>query len=190
MLLVDTWCDRVSANQPRLFSMIMKKLSVKRILRNAGACKESIDWCNEHSIRTLKEAWTKCPRGDWLLWFAGKRAGTVGSVSRRKLVLASVACARLALPIFEKRFPNDNRVRECLDTTEAYARGSASLEDVRTASAAYAAYANAYADAANAAADAANAAYVASAAYAAARTDMLRRCADAVRTIYPNPPTK
>ena len=69
-------------------------------------------------------------------------------------------CAKRVVPIFEKKYPKDKRVRDCVNVTRRYLQGKATKQEVKTA--AYAA-----ADAAYATADAA--AYAADAAYAAAK---------------------
>ena len=148
-------------------------------LERVGACTDAREWLAGERRRrpaeggaTLRDRWDACDRGDWLLWLAAR----VG-VDRRLVVRAAVACAREALPIYERARPGDTRVRTCLDVAEAWTRGEATIEQVREASrgaylAADAAYAYAdaayaaYADAAYAYADAAYAAYAA-AAYAA-----------------------
>ncbi len=79
-------------------------------------------------------------------------------------------CADKSLPIFEKEFPNDNRVRECIEATRKYLAGEIELSDLTAArNAAYraAAYADDAAFAAAAAAYAADA-DAAAAAFAAA----------------------
>src|ERR1035441_4829253 len=90
------------------------------ILTSLGACSEAAEWVRKGKFITLNSAWRKCDRGDWLLWLAGKKAGPVGDERRKKLVLASCACARIALPIWQKRYPDDKRVEVCLDTAERY----------------------------------------------------------------------
>ena len=37
------------------------------------------------------------------------------------------------LPIYERRYTNDNRVRNCIEKTELYLKGECSLEEIRTA---------------------------------------------------------
>ena len=86
----------------------------------------------------------------------------------------ALMCAKIVLPVYEKEFPNDSRVMECIHATELFLNGEITLEQLREkreaanaanananayayAYAAYAAYAAAYA-AANAALAAANAA--------------------------------
>ena len=142
------------------------------ILTSLGACPDAVKWSKKY--RSAKSAWANCERGDWLLWLAGKKAGPVGDEKRKKLVLAACGCARIALPIWQKRYPDDKRVEVCLDTAERWARNEATLEALQVArincsSAAYAAYADAHAAsaAAYAAASAAYADADADAAYAA-----------------------
>ena len=108
-------------------------------------------------------------------------------------VALAIFAARLVLPIWEKRHPDDKRVRNAIETAERYARGDAgvSLENLleaRKAAAAAAAYsyeaaADASAYAADASADAsayaasASAAYAAAAASAATRKKIKDQCA-------------
>jgi len=122
--------------------------STKDILTELGACTEAVKWAGR---KTPKKAWETCKQSDWLLWIAGKL-----DVDRKLLVLAACACVRRAL----KYIPaGEDRPRIAIETAEAWTRGEATIEQVRTA--AYAA------DAACAAADAAYAA-AAHAAYTAA----------------------
>jgi len=175
------------------------------------ACHESIEWVRANNITTPADAWSKCDRGDWMLWFAGKRSGEPEGNGRKKLVLACCECARLALP-----HATSPTALACIETAEAWAHGGATIEQVREAktaayAAADAAYAYAYAVAASDAAAyaayasdaAAYAAYAASyaaaayAAYAAAyaayaasyiREKALKQCAEIVRKHYPKYP--
>lgn len=171
-----------------------------------GACREAVAWAGQHD--SLTAAWVACERGDWMLWLAGAVAGPPGDDSRRPLALAACACARLALPRWETRYPNDRRPRATGETIERWARGEGpTLAEVQTAAFDAAAAADAAADAYAAAdavayAAAAAIAYAAAAAYAyaaaaaladtaadaAARTRVLRECADLVRQHYPEPP--
>ena len=83
-------------------------------------------------------------------------------------VALAIFAARLVLPIWEKRHPDDKRVRNAIETAERYARGDAGVSLENLLEARKAATATAY-DAATAAAYAADAATYAasSAAYAA-----------------------
>ena len=145
------------------------------VLVKLGACGDAVAWAKTHP--SAAQAWASCERGDWLLWYAGKVAGPPGHTSRRKLVLAACACARLSLKQVQVA-KGELRPLRAIGTAEAWARGgkgAPSLEDVR--SAAYAAYA--YADAAAAAYDAAAYAAAAAAASAAAADSDSAYAADA-----------
>jgi len=167
-------------------------------LSNLGACGEAREWVGSKSER---EAWLTCPRADWLLWFASKQPEVL--VDRRKLILSAVRCARSVLHLVR---PGDDRPLVALDTTEAYLRGEATLQQVRdaanaayyaaaAAAAAYAAAAAAAYAAAAAAADAAYAAHAADDADAAAAaanaahatTKQHQIMADLVRTTFREP---
>ena len=158
------------------------------LLNDLDACFTAQKWVRQNKFISLDEAWLKCERGDWMLWFAAKR-----NIKRETLVLIACECARLAL-----LFTKDPRVLKCIETAEAWTRGEATIERVCEARvAAYAAYAAA-ADDAYDAAYAAAAAYAAyAAAYAAgdddaydayARKRILNECADIVRKHLPTLP--
>jgi len=132
--------------------------TTQAILTELAACPEAVKWAGR---KTHKKAWETCKRGEWLLWIAGKV-----DIDRKLLVLAACACARTAL----KYVPDgEDRPRIAIETAEAWVRGEATIDQVRSASYA-AAYAACAANAANAAhaANAANAAYAANAASYAA----------------------
>jgi len=85
----------------------------------------------------------------------------------------TLVCAKVSVEIYEKKYPKDRRVRDCVEAIELFNNGSITkdeLMDKRAAAAAAADAAYAYAYAAAAAADAAAAAaayaYAAAAAYA------------------------
>ena len=133
-------------------------------IKRMKACEVAIKWAEQFD--TIEEAWQACERGDWMLWLLGKTSGKPGSNKKRKLVLASCACARLSLPYVQEE---ETRPLKAIETAEAWARGEEgiTLEVVRTA---------------------ADAAYAAFAADAVTRTAILKRCADIVRQYYPSAP--
>jgi hypothetical protein len=158
----------------------MSELS--ELLEKHNACSEAIEWAKNYE--TLSDAWAVCERGDWMLWIAGKE----GLCTRQELVFAACQCARLSLP-----YTKDKRVLICIEITEAWTRGEATIDDVKIArksasAAAYVAYvADAYSNAAYVAYAAASAASVdayASSAAAATRKEVLKQCADLVRYLY------
>jgi len=175
-----------------------------QLLHRLEACRDAVEFAER--FHTLDEAWAKCERGDWMLWLAWMLAGNPRSKGRRKLALASTACARTAWPYVRKR--DRKVVRKCYETTEAWGRGEpgVTLKDVRAAAdATWAAVWATAEDAARAAAGAAAwaaamaaawAAAVAAArdagdaAYAVARAKTLAKCANIVREFYPQCPTR
>ena len=154
------------------------------LLVKLNACRDAQQWSEKYP--DLQTAWSACERGDWMLWLCGRLAGPPESASRKKLVLAACACARLALP---HTLAGETRPIKTIETAEAWANGAegVTLDMVRTtADAAYAA-----AKAADATTYAAYlAAYAAAkAAYAdAARPTTLKQCADIMRAAYPTIP--
>ena len=172
--------------------------TLSRLLKRHGACAEAVKWAKPY--KTLREAWKACTRGDWML----RLAGLAELCSRQGLVLAACACARLALPYVKK---GEKRPLAAIETAERWARGEATLEEVRSSASAFssassassaaaassAAYAasSAFSSASSASSSAAAAAAAASSAFAAAyaayddasaaRTKVLAQCADIVR---------
>lgn len=171
-----------------------------------GVCDKAVAWAKTQP--TYETAWANCERGDWMLWLAGYLSGAPGGEGRKPLVLAACACARLNLPAAAS---GEIGPLYAIETAEAWARGEATLDEVRTAAAtacthapaaahaaatAYAVYAI-YADAAAAAyAPYATAIYALYAIYATypariprhVTSGTLAHCADIVRTFYPEPP--
>lgn len=155
--------------------------TLARQLKAISACEEAVLWAKDY--KTLGSAWKACERGDWMLWLCGKMSGGKGWPTRQQIVLVACDCAELVLPIYEKKYPNDKRVRDCIEMTRKWANGKATIEEVRQArsASAYAAYAS-YAYAAYA--SYASAAAAAAAAYAADGPVRLRthkKCADFCR---------
>jgi hypothetical protein len=166
-------------------------MTTSDLLKKLKACLEAREWAKDHP--DIKDAWEKCPRGDWMLWVLA-----MSGYDHKRLVYTTCQCARLALP-----YAASPAVEECIQTTEAWTRGEATIEEVAQArkkcyaaayaaayAAVYAAYAAAYAAAYRAAAVADVAAYAAYtaayaaadvAAYAAARYTCQRKQADIIQ---------
>src|SRR3972149_5439200 len=101
--------------QPRLIS---------DLLDSVGACKKAVDWAGKRRVGAA--AWRACPRADWMLWIA-VRLG----VDRRRVTLAACACARTVL----RHVPSgEQRPRIAIETAERWARGEATIQEVRRAS--------------------------------------------------------
>jgi len=141
-------------------SMKTKKNDLEQFLNRlpdgSRACGEARSWARG---RTAAMAWETCPRGDWLLWMAGK-----AGVDRVTIVRAACQCARLSLQFVT---PGENRPRIAIETAERWCTGNTSITEVRAAAAAAVYAAGAAAGAAAAAAATATAVYAADAADAA-----------------------
>ena len=134
----------------------MNAVKFQSLLDDLGACADAVEWARGKDLHTV---WTTCRRGDWLLWLCGRMVDKPNWPTRKQLVLAACSCAETSL----KYVPSgEDRQRVAIETARKWARGTATIEEVRQA----AADAYAYAYAASAAASAA--AYVAYVAYAAA----------------------
>ena len=143
-------------------------------LTKMEAYPEVIKW-HESQHGSDYDRWQRCPRGDWLLWLAG-RAG----VDRRSMVLAACAIAREVLHLVPADEP---RPLYAIEAAEAWARGEVTLAQVGSAAAARARAAADWApEAAEAASEAIGAAVNASEADAA-REAFLEEGARIVREI-------
>ena len=121
------------------------------------ACDGAFTWAREQPDAAT--AWSSCERGDWMLWYAGRRCGAMGGARHRLVVRAACACARRALAYVPA---GEERPLLAIETTEAWCRGEATIEEVRQADA-----------------------YASSAASYAARESELREMAEIVRNIIP-----
>ena len=131
-----------------------------RRIRRLDPCPPAMAWAAGYTDPAL--AWAECQDGSWMLWLIGRCAGAPESPARRQLVACACDCAALA-----QSQARAARVSDCIDTARRWARGEATIEELRDA------------------AGAARAAYAAGAAQAAT----LAQCADIVRRHYPTPPT-
>src|SRR5271168_1861443 len=95
--------------------------TLARKLKALRACKEAVAWAEG---REWPAAWQECERGDWMLWLCGTKSWP----ERKAIVRVACDCAELALPIYEKNYPNDSRVRDCIETTRKWTCGEATLE--------------------------------------------------------------
>ena len=138
-------------------------------LRCLDACPGSIEWLDDRDLAT---AWVECEDPSWMMWWY-QRHGPV----KRVCVEIAIFCAREVLPIYENKFPNDDRPRKAIEASEAYLLNPCqrTMDAADAAHAAYSAY-SAYS-----AAYAAHAVYSAYSAYSAAR---VAYAANAARAAY------
>ena len=136
-----------------------------QLLIKLNVCSEAIKWIEKDKL-TLKQAWFKCKRADWLVWFAGK----TNMVTHQKIVLVACACAETAFKYLPK---GENRPQKAIEAAKRWAKEPTEENRKAADAAADAAYAAAYAaDAAHAAEYAAHAAVYA--AYAAAQKKLCK----------------
>ena len=123
-------------------------------------CSEGMAWAKDQKSAAV--AWKTCARPGWMLWLIGRASTSNDLALRKRLVLCACECARTSLRFVRS---GEERPLKAIETAERWARGEASIEEVREAR--FAAYAAAYvADAAAYAAAAYAAAYAAAAAAA------------------------
>lgn len=175
--MADTLCDSMRA----VFCDQVLNLHAMKptILKKLSACPDAVKWAKQ--FNTLEEAWLKCERSDWMLWFY-KRCDP----DKKICVQMAVEFAERVLPIFEAKYPQDQRPRKAIDAVKEW------LINPTAAAAAYTA--DAAADAAHAATYAADAAHAANAAayaaYAAHAAAAERKAqADIIRKYIPKLPT-
>jgi hypothetical protein len=93
-----------------------------------SASDDALPWVRKYHPRAPRRAWETCGRGDWLLWLAWQLLDDSPHVR-----LAACACARTTLKYIPK---NEKRLLRAIETSEAYARGKATLEELYLAKAA------------------------------------------------------
>jgi hypothetical protein len=128
---------------------------VLRQMRKHGAI---LAWVVARRNRTLDDLWAECQHGYWMLWLA-----SCLGVDRRLTVLAACDCAESVLSYIPA---GEERPRRAIESARRWARGEATVDEVRAA--AGAAYDAAYAVERAAAAYASIAAHEAAAAIEAA----------------------
>ena len=108
----------------------MNAKELNQLLVKLSACGEAVHWAESKS---LKQVWKTCQRADWMLWICGYMAGKKGWPTRKQVVLAACDCAETALKFVPK---GENRPAKAIEVARAWARGRATLTQVRAASAA------------------------------------------------------
>jgi len=102
----------------------MTNEALRQFLTSRDACEAAMDWLGD---RDSSQMWAECERPDWLLWWAAH------VVPRQELVLAACDCAELALRYVPE---GEHRPRLAIETARRWARGEATVEEVRAADAA------------------------------------------------------
>jgi len=100
------------------------------LLVKLAARKEILEWARG---KPLDQAWEECERADWMLWLCERMIGNEGWPTRQQIVLVACDCAEIALGAWEKRYPKNPDLCKALEVTRAWAKGKATLEEVRHA---------------------------------------------------------
>jgi hypothetical protein len=89
-----------------------------RILRPS---QELLDFYDKYD--SFEDAWNACPRGDWMLWIAGRL-----EIDRRIFILAKSRYARTVIHLMK-----DKRSRDAVEVSEQYGLGKATKEELMRA---------------------------------------------------------
>jgi 3-methyladenine DNA glycosylase Mpg len=108
-------------------------MKLQDFLKSIGACEKACSWARN---KTVKEAYTECKRGDWLLWLYGKLCSDFSTHSKevRKRVLIAGLVANL---VRDKM--TDARCIDATDAAIAFGKGEIGIDSLnKAANAAYA----------------------------------------------------
>jgi len=95
-------------------------------LISMDACDDAVTWVGNKS---RKRAWEKCNNSQWMLWLINKERLLDDSALR----LLACDFAEDVLPIFEKKYPNDDRPRKTIALARRFAVGKATREELAAA---------------------------------------------------------
>lgn len=109
----------------------MTRSQMLRKLRDWGACGEGYRWVRSTTATSFAELWPLFTRADWMLWLYVR----VQPDNRAGRVALALDCAETALPIYERRYPNDMRVRDCIKTGRRWCAGEVTDDELLNASA-------------------------------------------------------
>ena len=87
-------------------------MNIKQYLESINACQEAIDWAGG---KTLDECWQACDRPDWMLWLYGRN-----NPDKVMCVKIAVFAARLVLPLWHKKYPDDLRPQQAIGASEKW----------------------------------------------------------------------
>jgi hypothetical protein len=106
----------------------MKKVFSKKYIRENKGCYsesevEAIPCINEKI--TLEKLFQDLPFKDFV-WFFTRKCD-LSEIQKKYFALE---CVKIVLPVYELRYPNDNRVRNCIEKTELYLKSECSIEEL------------------------------------------------------------
>lgn len=94
-------------------------------LTRLDSCDDSRAWLDTTTAPTFADVWQACPRGDWLLWLAGRLPGLEAQVGR-----ATAAVAHLALAAITDEHPGAGYLREIVTTSAEVAESGGKSGDL------------------------------------------------------------
>jgi hypothetical protein len=103
-----------------------EKTTFSDYLKKINACNDAVKWVG---TRTVSRAWADCERADWMIWLLWKKIGSPGWPDKKQVYLCMCACAETALPIYEKKYPGDNRPRVSIEMRRRWCRGEATATE-------------------------------------------------------------
>ncbi|NQT23383.1 MAG: hypothetical protein HQ579_08130, partial [Candidatus Omnitrophica bacterium] len=88
-------------------------MNATKYLKKINACQEAIDFVRDNNY-TLKQAWNKCKRADWLLWFMCKTE----MATKRERIHIICDCAATSLKYVPK---GEDSPRLAIEAARRYA---------------------------------------------------------------------
>lgn len=88
-------------------------------LKKWEVCSDGYDWAADNKIKSITDVWKKCEKADWLMWSVAKE----NKIESKRLTYISALIAETVLPIYEKQYPNDMRIRKYIQARKNYAIG-------------------------------------------------------------------
>ena len=83
-------------------------------LKEMEPCQDGWNYCKTKT--TLHQAWNDCPEPAWMIWYSRRKS----LITKEIAVRIAIFSAREVLPIFAKKYPNDNRPLKAIEAAEAY----------------------------------------------------------------------
>ena len=123
----------------------MTKNQLVEKLSKLDTCSDATNWVKAQNCDSAQEIWDNCNKQDWLMWYLRRT-----QIDKTEQFTAlTIECAKLVLPIFESKYPSDNRPRMAIEVAKgsnaaaADAAAVAAAADAAAADAAVAAAADA-----------------------------------------------
>jgi len=84
----------------------------KEYLESINACHDAVDWAGG---KTLDDCWQTCDRPDWMLWLYERN-----TPDKMTCVKIAVYAARLVLPLWQEKYPEDLRPQRAIEAAEKW----------------------------------------------------------------------